>query len=200
MSAMQFESLATNAAKLELQALNRDSTDALGQLETQISGAVVAEYDAQIQTYSAELTVINDQKTSVRQDKVTLTGLAAKCQDITGKGYKITDESGTKIDFTGKAVPVSKTEYNTIIDLAKDYGVDVSNLPSGSGYMMPESLIESLKEALDSKLQDLNSSSEIKLIHFQSLMDARKQSLMMLSNMMNSDNQNKMAIIQNMKN
>lgn len=197
---MAFTSTSISTANLELQTLDKNSNNALGGLETQIGGAVLAEYDTQIQDYSSELTVINNEKSAIRQEKVTLTGLATKCQEYTGKAYKITNEDGTKTDFTGKAVAVSKSEYNRIIELAKNYGVDVSGVPTALGQIIPESLLNSIKEALDSKIQDLNSSSEIKLIHFQSLMDARKQSLMMLSNMINADNQSKMTIIQNMKN
>lgn len=197
---MEFASTSISTSQLELQALRENSNDALGGLETQIGGTILAEYDTQIQDYSAELTALNKEKSIVRQDKVTLTGLATKCQDYTSKGYSITDENGAKTDFTGKAVAVSKSEHNKTIELARSYGVDISGMPTGpGGYIIPEGLINSLKEAIDSKIQDLNSSSEIKLIHFQSLMDARKQSLMMLSNMINSDNQNKMTIIQNMK-
>ena len=59
--------------------------------------------------------------------------------------------------------------------------------------------LQEIKDGFADKVDSLNQSSELKMIRFQALMDARKQAFMMLSNMVNNNHQTMQAIIQNLK-
>jgi hypothetical protein len=197
---MEYRSVNFNAAKIELKAL-AETPDGASALQAQLGGAVVADYDAQIRSFTAELTVVNAEKNEIQADKVSLTSLMAGLSDIPeAKGYAYKDESGTTQKFSGKAYIMSEGDYAKFENLARSVGVKTDAVAvNGKSRAVPESLLQAVKDGLDSKLSGLNSASELKLIHYQSLMDARKQSMMLLSNMIGSDNQTRMAVIQNMK-
>lgn len=204
---MTFELMSQNinSAEVELNSLYSEGVgDASGEYQAYLGGAVVQEYDTQIQSFTAELTAMNEEKAAVRADKIEITALAAEAQSITdADGYKMLNPDGTYSNFVGEAVVLSSAEASELAEEAASLGVtmDVSKLPTGSGtdVVVDKKFLDSMEQALDSKLTDLNSTSEMKSIQFQSLMDARKQAMMMLSNLISSDNQTKMAIIQNLK-
>lgn len=177
------------------------TSDAAGELEATIGGAVVAEYDEQIRMFTTELVNIDGEKKELRADKLALTSLGGMPSEITEEsGYSVINGEFSGDVFTGKAQIMTTSEYNEFIKLAQEYGVEVTGVGSkGAKYAVPESVIETVKGEIDNRITDLNSMSEIKLINYQALMDGRKQSLMMLSNLISSDNQTRMAVIQNFK-
>lgn len=197
---MEYQSVNFNAAAIELKAL-AETPDGSSVLQAQLGGAVVADYDAQIRSFTAELTAVNAEKSAIQADKVSLTSLMTGLTDLPeAKGYSYKDESGTTQKYSGKAYVMNQGEFAKFETLARSVGVKTDAAPAnGKSRAVPESLLQAVKDGLDSKLSGLNSTSELKLIHYQSLMDARKQSMMMLSNMIGSDNQTRMAVIQNMK-
>lgn len=153
---------------------------------TLLGGQMVEEYDRAIQIFSAELMGINAEKSNVNSHK-------ADVMRIVANKKKITSETD---GVSKSAYVITGTEYQKLVRYAGEYGVALNGVAEGS---VPESFIEELKDAIDNKIQELNSTSELRMINFQSLMDGRKQAMMMLSNMLNSDNQTKMSIIQNFK-
>lgn len=175
--------------------------DAAGELEATIGGAVVQEYDQQIRLFTADLVAIDGQKKELRADKLAITALGGTPTTMTEEsGYTVINGETTGEVFTGKAQTMTASEYNEFLKLAQEYGVEVTGVGSkGTKYAVPESIIETIKGEIDNRITDLNSMSEIKLINYQALMDGRKQSLMMLSNLISSDNQTRMAVIQNFK-
>ena len=192
------ESLQVNTALIQASNTTQGTDDAAKIFQTQIGGAMVQEYDAEIQDYTNELQAINTQKEAVRTDKNQTTVLLS--QLTSADGYC---DSANKA-MTGSVAEITTDEKTEIQDLADSLGITLtigSKTTDGTTtYGIAESSLKALGDALDSKLSDLNSTSELKMIQFQSLMDARKQSMMMLSNLLSSDNQTKMAVIQNMKN
>lgn len=190
-----------NAAAVELSYLGQNGpADASQALMAFMGGSMVQEYDAQITAFSTELSSTNAEKEVVRADKTKLTVLEADAKTLTdADGYY--DKDG--VVYTQQAVVMLESQVEQFIGGAAKLGVAISkeSLPTNgnSGYAVSTSIIDSVKDALDNKLSDLNSSSELKAIQFQSLMDSRKQAMLMLSNLINSDNQTKMAIIQNLK-
>lgn len=202
---MTFQSVNFNGAKIELAALESRGPDALQGLQAQISGAVVAQYDTQLADFSAELTAVNAAKNAIQSDKTAITAMMTTPTELVAKDGYVTrgrdsENKETTSAFAGSAVIMDKKQYDDFVKLAQKNGIDLSGVATnGKKNAVPESILQATKDALDGKLADLNASSEIKLIHYQALMDARKQAMMMLSNMISSDNQVRLAVIQNMK-
>ncbi|MBF0104367.1 MAG: hypothetical protein HQM16_03460 [Deltaproteobacteria bacterium] len=174
------------------QLLQGGSTGDAGIVST-IGGAMVENFDVQLADMNGEMMQIIEEKNKAMADKEQLVNCVSErdTKEVAGQkipGYKVADDS---------------QELNDIREIAAKYGVNTSSLITqtcaDSAWFVPETLIQTIKDAVDTKLNDLNSTSELKMIRFQSLMDARKQSMMLLSNMMNADHQTKMAIIQNLK-
>lgn len=182
---MTFVSTNYNADEVKLNYINQTSGDSVNGLEAMLGGAVVEELDAQINMFSADLIAINTEKQLVRSDLNTITAMKTNPTDVDGvEVFILNDEDKSDLE-----------------SLAESLGIDIEYTEDDSGNVgVSRAMLESVESALDNKLQDLNTSSEMKMISFQSLMDARKQAMMMLSNMISSDNQTKMAVIQNLKN
>lgn len=198
---MEYQSVNFNAAKAELAALEQLSGTATASLEAQLGGSVVAGYDKQVNAFTAELIAANDEKTAVQADKISLTKLMGGLTDVPeAKGYAYKDSQNVSQKFSGKAHVMGEADYAKFEKLAASAGIDTSAVAaSGKSRAVAENVLQAVKDALDSKLSDLNSTSELKLIRYQGLMDARKQAMLMLSNMLSSDNQTRMAVIQNLK-
>lgn len=182
-----------NQAQVALKAIGQmqHSPNATSSL---IAGSVVSELDAQIGIFNAELLAANVKKSEVRGHKVDVMAIAARAE-----GEFSVDGSGEN-DPKFKGVAVSESEKTAIESLAQNYGVDLTVKVSSDGQTVISSAqLQSLEEAVEGKLADLNSTSELKLINFQSLMDSRKQAMMMLSNILSSNNNTMMSIIQNLK-
>lgn len=197
-----------NAAAITLAVYQQDASNANGVLQAHLGGAVVEEYDKQIQIFTADLVANNVEKSLIRNEKVELTEYMASSKDYSAKdayvmfsnGQAITESNGKVSYYEGKANPISQMDLAKLNQMAKQYGYEFTDLPkNGNSYLLTEEKLIAFQDKLDAKLSDLNSISEMKMIKFQSLMDARKQAMMMLSNMISSDNQTKMSIIQNMK-
>lgn len=167
--------------------VNESNTTSNKTLEAILAGNVLGEYDAQIEDFSNKMNEVNSLKTSLRTDKNKLNSWI---ENLDSRSY---NNQGMYLD------PDQYSEIKTIaktVDNDELASLGVNN--SYNQYYISKSQIENLVESIENKVQDLNSTSEIKMIQFQSLIDARKQTMMMLSNMINNDNQAKMSIIQNM--
>lgn len=192
-----------NTAAIELSYLeNQGVGDASGLLQAYMGGAMVQEYDAQIQMFTAELTAVNAEKSAVRADKLAVTGLQSNLKTFVASGENVAYFPDGTV-YEGEAAVLGSNEVANLREQAASLGVSMNDpaLLNGSNntYAVDVKFLEDIEGALDNKLTDLNSISEMKSIQFQSLMDARKQSMIMLSNLINSDHETKMSIIQNLK-
>lgn len=168
--------------------LNADAIlaeDAMSEYTATLTSCV-EEYDVQIANATHEMQGIAEEKSETRADQSTVNSLLnqKKTDEETGEGYVVLDL---------KALP-------QLSQMAKEYGVSLGTL-SGS-LSKPEvkaSVLEELATKLETKLDDLNSTSELKMISFQALIDSRKQALLQLSNLYKSSSDTTMEIIRNMK-
>jgi len=170
---------------------NMQEIDANNDLQMTIAATIVEDYDYQIQKFTADLTETNDLKSVVYEAQTLVDQLY---------DYDAVDTDG---DGTVDSVSVSQAELEDLTNMMTELGLSTAELPEASGqssYDVSLKTLDSTQNKLDNKLDDLNSTSELKLIRFQSLLDARKQALLQLSNMINSSSQTAMAIIQNFKN
>jgi len=156
-----------------------------------IGGTLVQEYDKLLNSYNQDLLDLNGSKTSLREDRDKLRQILNQGQKILKTPEGGPEEKGTNIYLTSS----QKTELEKIL---KNYGYPMPRSENGL-YFFSDKTLTDLQEKIDGQIQDLNSSSEIKMIHFQALMDARKQAMMMLSNLLNADKTTKESIIQNMR-
>lgn len=113
-------------------------------------------------------------------------------------------ESFEKKDATGKTetmIYVSEEKYKELENLLKQSGetISASRASAKDPYVISKNDLENLRSKHENNLQNLNTTSELDMIRFQSLLDARKQMLMQLSNMISQDSQVKLEIIRNMK-
>lgn len=151
-----------------------------------IAGDVVRSYDDQIGDYNQEIVALNTRKQSFREKKLYVQGIKAsevRMDDNQTKGRIINSDQQAELKKIAFDAGVNTDELYAAID---------------SGFISEENL-DTIMEGVDSQIKNLNSTSEIKMIYFQSVIDARKQAMMMLSNLMKSDSDTKAAIIQNMK-
>lgn len=157
-----------------------------------IGGTVVREYDKLLNSYNEELIGLNTAKTVLREDRDEL-------QRILNKGTKVLQKSDeNSLEERGTKITLNNSQKEKLKQIFHKYGYTFP--PAGSdGYFFPDETIEKFQEKIDGQIQDLNSTSEIKMINFQSLMDARKQAMLMLSNLLQADKTIKEAIIQNMR-
>lgn len=196
----------TTSANLNTDAIGSVYSDdasgsALAEVESSLGGAVVRELDEQIRMYSAGLAANNAQQQAVRADITRLNNvISGQTTTISADIYK---KSGSENDFlsAGDYYVFGKNsrEFAFLQEMAGAAGVVLEYGSYKGKVAVSREQINSLIEGLEGRLKDLNSVSEIKMINFQALMDARKQAMLMLSNMINADNQTKMAIIQNLK-
>lgn len=214
--ALSFESTKVNTAKILVDKSSEiASSMSLGEFEALLGGGVLKELDSQISMHKSEIEASNVKKSALRDDITSINKLLAKETSSTVEFWtqqRINDGLEAPI-HNETAIPLSKEEklaLNALAgrlglseELALNYGYDGNGkLQDGTKTnqrYITKDFLESMKESLENELTDLNSNTEMDSIKFQSLMDARKQSLLMLSNMISSDNQTKMSIINNMK-
>lgn len=196
------QSAEINTAQIVAAHSTQGNDDATRLFLSQIGGATVKEYDEEIQDHTIELQALNEQKQAVRTDKNQITVLLSQMDVVDGQGFTFTDDSGVSQSMTGNATIITSSDKTELETLAAALGIqlNIGFSSTSSSYAIDESSLKSLSDALDGKMSDLNSTSELKMIQFQSLMDARKQAMMILSNLLSADHQTKMAVIQNMKN
>jgi hypothetical protein len=166
------------------------SSDANSGLESLLIGDVVSNYDDQISAFNAEIQATTDEKNALTQTKSDL-------QNVPSTGTGVNDTVGAYHQYTPE-------QYQNLLAIADTVGMrdTITNGTDSthSDDFVSNDALDKVQSSIDDKISELNSTSELQMINFQSLMDARKQSLTMLSNMINSDNQTKMAILQNLKN
>lgn len=156
-----------------------------------IGGTLVQEYDKLLNSYNEDLIGLNESKTLLRQDRDEL-------RQILNHGKKVLKTSEDGSEEKGTDIYLTSSQKKRLEEILKNYGYPLPR-PKDGLYFFPDDTLTNLQEKIDGQIQDLNSSSEIKMIHFQALMDARKQAMMMLSNLLNADKTTKEAIIQNMR-
>ena len=151
-----------------------------------LGGTVVEELDNLLGSYNAELISVNHEIASVRADKDAFSSFVGS-------------EKTEFVDFDGVLKEgILVDEFSPELkEILEKFNIDYENI--GNNEFISLESIEALKDSADSKIQSLNSQTELKMINFQALMDSRKQAMLMLSNMISSDNSTKQAIIQNMK-
>lgn len=217
--AFAFQSTNVNVNKIIANDTSSTSSLSLAQFQALIGGSVLHELDEQIGMYKSETDAKNDKKVALRQDITSINLLLGKetSEAVSFKNQSLNDAYTKKTsterspNHNETAIPLTTEQRDQLISVAKKLGL-LSEFKknygySGNGYnaggnnqcYVTKNFLETVKENFDNELTDLNSQTETDSIKFQSLMDARKQNLLMLSNMINSDNQIKMSIINNMK-
>lgn len=210
-----FQSLTTNFQKIANASAAAGSTSlSINEFQTMISGGVLQEIDAQIEMFKGEIEANNSQQKAIRDDISTINKYLART-------IEHIDQDNNPDTANTEMVQLSRSERKALVDAAASLGfksiktknggergdffemnkIITKNVKGGTigRDKVTVKFLESIKEALENKLSDLGSSSEMDTIKFQALMDARKQNIMMLSNLMNSDHQTKMSIMNNMK-
>ncbi|MCP5463588.1 MAG: hypothetical protein H7A33_01025 [Deltaproteobacteria bacterium] len=163
-------------------------------MEQALAAGVVADYDSQIDIFTKEIESDTAQKAQISSTKSSVENTIAGLDKVAGG-----DSESGELDYYDASSLDSDT-LNALADQLDAVGMDgQAFLDSLADGKFKVSDIDALLDGLDNKLSALNSKSELKMIRFQALMDARKQALMQLSNMMQSQNQTNMSIIQNMK-
>lgn len=156
-----------------------------------LNGKVIEEMDKLLETYNAELVGINAEVSSLRQGRNALSIMLGN-----GEKFSTTVDGVTKEGVKWATSAFSKELSDTL----NAYGYAGNYVDSSMQEIYVENTtIDAIMENIDSQIQEKNTSSELKMINFQAIMDSRKQALLMLSNLLNSDNTAKQAIIQNMK-
>lgn len=210
-----FQSLTTNFQKIANASAAAGSTSlSINEFQTMISGGVLQEIDAQIEMFKGEIEANNSQQKAIRDDISTINKYLART-------IEHIDQDNNPDTADTEMIQLSRSERKALVDAAASLGfksiktkrggergdffemnkIITKNVKGGTigRDKVTVKFLESIKEALENKLSDLGSSSEMDTIKFQALMDARKQNIMMLSNLMNSDHQTKMSIMNNMK-
>ncbi len=173
--------------------------DSLSQVEFFIASDYLSGLDSQIALYKDELENSELAKSEYMTNEALISGFLSKTEIETDSG-----EACVELD-TGEAkelVEILKSLGQKMA--AEDLEDEISDVENSrdsvvDSIQFSKKDLEDLKTTYSNKIDDLNSSSELKMIRFQTLTDARKQALLMLSNMISSDNSTKLAIIQNLK-
>lgn len=180
------------------------STGTFNSHEAALCASVVEDYDVQIKEFTEKMMADMALKGEVQSLGGTATELANRTTTTEPNTL------GAVADGETEYVEVTGAELEEIRELAEAAGISLDSLfdtitteyaikDIEGQYAFPKDILTALADTCDKKVQDMNSNSELKMIQFQSLMDARKQALVQLSNMINSDNETLMEIIRNMK-
>ena len=153
------------------------------------------------ENYGESEYVSEEFKTSVKNK---LSGLKKdqKAVFTTLQVNSLCDENGnlkSKKDFDIAVAKLPKNLQSKATETYQNMLEERGMIKDPNNQFVSVEFLKTFSESLETRMTDLNSQSETDSIRFQALMDSRKQNLLMLSNMMNSDNQTKMAIINNMK-
>lgn len=204
---MTFQSTEISISKLVAKETENPSGLSTSEFQALLGGGVLQELDAQIQIFKGEIQASNDMKARMREDISTLNSMIAIGNSNKGQNeIPITPSNGdTYVPEKGTYFTHTLANFEGLEQLAEDNGLidefrELSQADyDNADFYVDASFLGTLKETLENKIADLNSQSEMDMIKFQSLMDARKQTVMMLSNLMNGDHQTKMNILNNMK-
>lgn len=163
-----------------------------------LMGATVGTFDDQLEDMNDDLKKNNEDKQEVRTDQAEASSVESNTQNCTANGV---GSGGWQITAAQQA---ELNELSTKYGLG-EFPAGVSSVDENGQTQVVytkeafETAMENLKDAMSGKIETLNSTSELKMIKFQGLMDARKQAIMMLTNMIQSQSQTNQGIIQNMK-
>lgn len=157
------------------------------ELEQTIGVSLIADYNEQLAKIAETMKNQLDQKKAVRDEIFELETMKGKPETIIDQQtmVELTKEEAEKLDV----VLISKPILN-------DRGQTVGY------YLDKETFNERITAAVEKKereLTELNSTSELTMLQVQSLVDQRKNALMMLSNLVANKNETMMSIIRNMK-
>lgn len=157
------------------------------ELEETIGVSLITDYNEQLANIAETMKNQLDQKKEVRDEIFGLEAMKGKpTEERNGKTVvELTKEEAQKLDV----VLISEPKLN-------DRGQIVGY------YLDKETFDERIEAAVEKKereLTDLNSTSELTMLQVQSLVDQRKNALLMLTNLIASKNETMMGIIRNMK-
>lgn len=186
------------------------STGTFNSHEAALAASVVEDYDAQIKEFTEEMEAEMIQKSQIQAVDSVVTTLASKTT-TTDPAIGADSTAEYYADGTTEFVEVSAEDLADLIEQAQEAGIDLPDFLTSdyslyavrgmepTVYAIPKDVLEELSTTCENMVEDLNQNSELKMIQFQSLLDARKQALLQLSNMISSDNETLLEIIRNMK-
>ena len=155
-------------------------------LEQTVGVSMLADFNQQLADISANMQDQLAQKQELRGELSVL-------QDINGQTTVNNPSTGDQ-----DAVEISTSERDKLIEL----GMSSSGFTATGqgGYYVTKDNLSGAIETKQEKMAGLNANSELTMLQIQSLVDQRKNMLMLLSNMMASKNETASSIIRNMKN
>ncbi len=173
-----------------------DATDSSGDAYAlSVMTGVVSHLDEQISTYYEDIQKVATDKQVAMTDKSMIMPALS--------GTLVTEEvAKEKAEISSPCrVIKAKAQYEKVIAYCKKYGISYADKAKkvGQQYYVAEDLCKTIEMHMDTRLQDLNSVSETKMIYFQGVIDSRKQALLMLSNFISANNEARREIIRNIK-
>lgn len=172
------------------------ATGVAGATETemdQVLGlSVVSDYDTQLAAIAQTMQDQLQQKQDIREEIMALNALYTQ-PETTG------DDGQVYVDLTAEEVAQ--------LNLTPEQAGQVYEVRDGNGNITGYRMLETdFKEVVDTaienkqmELSQLNSNSELTMIQVQSLVEQRKNAMMLLSNLIAARMSSMQAIIQNMK-
>lgn len=154
-------------------------------LENTVGMALLGDLNEQLSNISTEMKNQLDAKQGLRDLVSFLQTLNARAP-----------QGGT---FGGNTIEISGEEKQKL----ENAGLTTLNLmPNGhgTGYFMEKPVLQTKIDQTQDRISQMNATNELTMIQIQSLVDQRKNSLALLSNLMASKNESLMGIIRNLKN
>lgn len=154
-------------------------------LEQTLGLSLIADYDQQLGNISNLLQSQLNQKQEIRSEMDQL------------NSFYLKDEIPDP--FSRKSVVVTTEERDAL--MAKGYkNLQFTIKDNGHTYYLTKESLKTTLEAKQEEMAGINSNSEITMLQVQTLVDQRKNSMLLLTNLMASRNDTLMNIIRNMKN
>ena len=158
------------------------------ELDQVLGLSIVSDYDTQLAAIAQIMQQELQQKEEIRQEITALTSLYTQPETTEADGnvyVELTVDEATQLNLTTTASQVLDGSGNII------------------GYKMLKTdfkeVVDTAVENKQMELAQLNSNSEMTMIQVQSLVEQRKNAMMLLSNLIAARNSGMQAIIQNMK-
>ncbi len=154
-------------------------------LEQTVGISLIADFNAQLSQLSSSMQEQLETKNSLRSDIGTLQAYSSRTTVKNSNG--------------DDAVIVTASEKDALIN-AGYTGLSFEEKTDGTGYALSKSSLTSCISIKQEELAGINSNSELSMLQIQSLVDQRKNALMLLSNLLASKNESLAGIIRNLKN
>ena len=153
------------------------------ELEQTVGVSLLADFNQQLTNISTNM---KDQLAA----KQELRGDLSYLQDLNGQ-TTVQTPSGED------AVAISEDEHEKL----EQMGIDLNTIFDGNGgYYVTKNSLSGAIDTKQEELAGLNANSELVMLQIQSLVDQRKNAMMLLSNLMASRNESLTGIIRNLKN